>query len=63
MVRDPHDPGFGICVKGGKDAGKRMFICRFDALSMAHAAHFCIRKVYMFLPRSSNFFSIIEKSA
>lgn len=22
MVRDPADPGFGICVKGGKDAGK-----------------------------------------
>ncbi|ENN74425.1 hypothetical protein YQE_09009, partial [Dendroctonus ponderosae] len=22
MVRDPQDPGFGICVKGGKEAGK-----------------------------------------
>lgn len=22
MIRDPADPGFGICVKGGKEAGK-----------------------------------------
>lgn len=26
MARDPQDPGFGICVKGGKEAGMKIFM-------------------------------------
>ncbi|XP_050309092.1 whirlin isoform X2 [Anthonomus grandis grandis] len=35
MVRDPQDPGFGICVKGGKEAGVGVYISRVEEGSVA----------------------------
>uniref|UniRef100_A0AAR5PV30 PDZ domain-containing protein n=3 Tax=Dendroctonus ponderosae TaxID=77166 RepID=A0AAR5PV30_DENPD len=38
MVRDPQDPGFGICVKGGKEAGVGVYISRVEEGSVAGRA-------------------------
>ncbi|XP_066143648.1 whirlin isoform X2 [Euwallacea fornicatus] len=38
MVRDPQDPGFGICVKGGKEAGVGVYISRVEEGSVAERA-------------------------
>ncbi|KAL1513449.1 hypothetical protein ABEB36_002859 [Hypothenemus hampei] len=35
MVRDPQDLGFGICVKGGKEAGVGVYISRVEEGSVA----------------------------
>ncbi|CAH1130610.1 unnamed protein product [Ceutorhynchus assimilis] len=38
MVRDQQDPGFGICVKGGKEAGVGVYISRVEEGSVAERA-------------------------
>ncbi|CAG9858702.1 unnamed protein product [Phyllotreta striolata] len=38
MVREPQEPGFGICVKGGKEAGVGVYISRIEEGSVAERA-------------------------